>query len=64
MHTSGELIECKTVLVGKKQITLKLADLQLLQHQAAIRDIDPVMHVRLGGDWVLIPESDYLSQRS
>ena len=65
MHTEGELIECKTVLRGNKSITLKSTDLRLLSHQAALQDLNPVMHVRLDGrDWVLIPEGDYVELKS
>lgn len=64
MHTANELIECKTVLEGNKQITIKSSDLKLLTYQAAIQDRDPVMHIRLDGkDWVLVPEGDYIEQR-
>lgn len=61
MHTTDDLIECKTVLRGNKSITLKATDLRLLSQQAALQDLNPVMHVRLDGrDWVLIPEGDYV----
>ena len=61
MHTDGELIECKTVLKGNRQITIKEDDLKSLSYQAAIQDRRPVLHVELGGKrWVLIPEEDHL----
>ena len=64
MDTPDELIECKTVLEGNKQITLKAEDLQLLSYHAALQDKGPRLHVRLAGkDWVLLPEMDYLELR-
>lgn len=61
MHTDGELIECKTVLKGNRQITIKADDLKSLSYQAAIQDKDPLLHVELDGRrWVLIPEENYL----
>jgi Holliday junction resolvase len=61
MHTDGQLVECKTVLEGNKQITLKADDLKLLSYHSALQDRDPVMHIRLDGkNWVLIPEANYL----
>jgi Holliday junction resolvase len=61
MHTEDSLIECKTVLRGNKQITLKVDDLRLLSYHAAIQDRTPILHVRLDNkDWVLLPEADYL----
>jgi Holliday junction resolvase len=57
MHTESELIECKTVLEGKKQITIKADDLKLLCYHAAIQDKEPVLHIRLDGrNWVLREE--------
>lgn len=62
MHTDKNVIECKTVLKGKKQITIKGDDLKLLSYHAALQDRGPVMHIRLEDtvqkDWVLHPESD------
>lgn len=61
MHTDDSLVECKTVLEGNKQITLKAEDLALLSYHAALQDKRPVMHVRLmGKNWVLLTEGDYL----
>jgi Holliday junction resolvase len=61
MHTADELIECKTVLTGNRQITIKADDLKSLSYQAAVADREPVLHVRLDGkDWVLVSESYYL----
>ena len=63
MHTDRELIECKTVLSGNKQITIKSGDLKSLVHQAAVQDLDPVVHIRVNDcpikNWVMIPEGDY-----
>jgi len=64
MHTDDSLIECKTVLRGNKQITLKLDDLKSLRYQSAVQDKDPVLHVEIGTGvevqrWVLVPEGNY-----
>ena len=62
MHTKGHLIECKTVLEGKRQITIKADDLKSLCYHAALQDRMPVLHVRMGGkDWVLVPEDDFVA---
>lgn len=59
MHTDEALIECKTVLQGNKQITLKASVLADLTYQAAVQDRVPVLHVELAGKrWVLHPEGD------
>ena len=61
MHNDGDLIECKTVLQGNKQITIKLEDLKSLKYQAAVADKRPVLHVEIEKQrWVLIPEADYV----
>lgn len=61
MHTDDALVECKTVLEGNRQITLKADDLKLLSYHAALQDRTPILHIRLDGrDWVLLPEADYL----
>jgi hypothetical protein len=63
MHNDDAIIECKTVLQGKKQITIRVSDLKLLLYQAAVQDRDAVLHVQIDEQkWVLIPESDYLSR--
>jgi Holliday junction resolvase len=60
MHTDDELIECKTVLPGKKQITIKLDDVKSLHYHAAIKNKRPVLHIELDKyRLVLIPEADY-----
>ena len=60
MHTDDSLIECKTVLKGNRQITLKEDDWKSLRYQAAIQDRNPVLHVELGPyRLVLIPEEDH-----
>jgi len=65
MHTEDSLIECKTVLKGNKQITVKADDLKLLSYHAAVQDRMPIMHIRLDGkDWVLMLEGDYLDLRN
>jgi hypothetical protein len=64
MHTDGTLIECKTVLSGNKQITLKADVLKSLAFNAAIQDKSPVLHIELDGKtYVMIPEVDYLTLR-
>lgn len=64
MHTDNELVECKTVLEGNTQITLKAEALRLLTYHAALQDREPVMHVQLDRKcWVLIPEEYYLELR-
>jgi Holliday junction resolvase len=64
MSTREELIECKTVLRGKRSITIKDDDLSLLLRLSAQRDIDPVMDIELAGRaWVLIPRGDYRELR-
>lgn len=60
MHTSSELIECKTVLKGNRQITIKEDDWKSLRYHAATQDRTPVLHVELGNyRLVLIQEEDY-----
>lgn len=64
MHTDDTLIECKTVLIGNKQITLNVDVLKSLAYNAAIQDKSPVLHIELGGKtYVVIPEVDYLELR-
>lgn len=64
MHTDDTLIECKTVLSGNKQITLKASVLDSLSYNAAIQDKSPVLHIELDGKtYVVIPEVDYLVLR-
>ena len=56
MHTDDSLIECKTVLKGKKQITIKSDDLKSLSYHAAIQSKMPELHIELDGKrWVMIP---------
>ena len=60
MHTADALVECKTVLSGKKQITIKSADLASLRYHAAVQDRVPVLFVTVDGqDWVLLPQEYY-----
>lgn len=60
MHNPDEVIECKTVLVGKKQITLKLDDLRLVEKTALGQGRRPVLALELGGrGYVVLPEDDY-----
>lgn len=60
MHTDGELIECKTVLKGNRQIVIKIDDWKSLRYHAAVQDRRPVLHVELGKyRLVLIPEEDH-----
>jgi len=63
MHTDGSLIECKTVLKGNRQITIKEDDLKSLSYHAAIQDLRPEMHIELGSNpvqkWILLPDGEY-----
>lgn len=64
MHTDSELIECKTVLEGNKQITLKASYMKEFAFNALIQDKSPVLHIELDGHrYVVIPEVDYLELR-
>lgn len=58
--TDTHLFECKTVLPGKRQITIKLDDWEQLRYNAATQDRLPVLHIELGKyKLVLIPEADH-----
>jgi hypothetical protein len=60
MHTDTHLIECKTVLSGNKQITIKAEDLRLLSYHAALADVIPGLHVEVDGlRWIMVPEADF-----
>ncbi len=64
MHTQDDLIECKTVLKGNKQITLKADYLKGFVKEALLQDKRPVLSVELDNRcWVLIPEDDYIELR-
>lgn len=64
MHTDDLLIECKTVLKGNKQITLRADYLKGLQRQADIEDRGVAVAVELDGKrWILQPETDWLERR-
>lgn len=61
MHTADELIECKTVLKGNKQITIKGPYLRGLVYAAAIQGKTPLLHIELEGmHWVMRLEGDYV----
>ena len=63
MHTDDQLIECKTVLRGNRQITIKEDDWKQLRYHAAIQDKSPVLHIELGKHrLVLIPEEDHRAE--
>jgi hypothetical protein len=65
MDTADALIECKTVLRGKKSITLNTKTLRTLQGAAALEGKFPILSIRLDGlDYVLLFEADYLEQIS
>lgn len=54
----GVLIEMKRT--DKKQITLKLDDLEKVRREAYEDGRTPVMHIEIGKRrWVLIPEEDW-----
>lgn len=60
MSNDTSLIECKTVLEGKKQITLKAEVLKALTRHAYISDQIPTLHIRLDGtDYVLHRADDF-----
>jgi len=60
MHNERSLIECKTVLSGKRQVTVKADDLKSLSYRAAIQDRRPEMHIEVGGQsWILLPDGEY-----
>lgn len=63
MSTETELIECKTVLVGNHQITIKRETVERLTKLAAISDKTPVLHIKLGGKmYVFVSETDWLEK--
>jgi hypothetical protein len=60
MHNDDEVIECKTVLRGKKQITLKSDDLQLVERTAVAQGRRPVLHIEIANrGYVVLTEEDY-----
>jgi hypothetical protein len=64
MHTATELIECKTVLAGNKQITIKDDYMDRFVFTALSADKEPVLHVELGKHrLVLISEAYYSDLR-
>lgn len=64
MHTSNELVECKTVLAGNKKLTLDGPYLEGLIYQAAVQDRGVVVSIELfNRRWILMPEDDYIEHR-
>lgn len=60
MHNEDEVFECKTVLRGKKQITIKIDDLKLVERTAVSQGRRPVLHVELANRrYVVLTEEDY-----
>lgn len=60
MHNDDEVIECKTVLRGKKQITIKQVDLTLVERTAIQQGRRPVLHIELANrGYVVLTEEDY-----
>lgn len=60
MHNDAEVLECKTVLRGKKQITIKIDDLKLVERTAVSQGRTPVLHVELANrGYVILTEEDY-----
>lgn len=60
MHNDDEVIECKTTLRGKKQITLKKDDLSLVERTAVSQGRRPVLHIELANrGYVVLTEEDY-----
>ena len=63
-RTDAEMFEYKTVLDGKKQITIKADDLDRLERDALIEGRTPVFGVRVAGrDYVLLTADDYEEMR-
>ena len=64
MHTQDALIECKTVLLGKKSITLSGAYLEGLIKEAWQQDRSPVLSIEFNGRrWIMQLEDDYIELR-
>jgi hypothetical protein len=64
MHSADELIECKTVLAGNKQITIKASYIRSFLKEAAMQDRRPVLSVEVDGlHLVLLTEADYVELR-
>jgi hypothetical protein len=59
MHTATELIECKTVLKGNKQITIKDDYMNRFVFAALSADLEPVLHAELGKHRLIIISEDY-----
>lgn len=61
MHTATELIECKTVLKGNKQITIKDDYMNRFIFSALSADMEPVLHVELGKYRFVLISEDYFT---
>lgn len=60
---SGTLYECKTVLGGKKQITIKADDLLSVEHQALLQGRLPVLLIEVADRrYVCLTEEDFLDR--
>lgn len=60
-HTKDVLFEFKTVLGGKKQITIKLTDLLSVQKTALSEGRLPVLQIEIAQQrWVCIPDDDFM----
>jgi hypothetical protein len=62
MHTATELIECKTVLEGNKQITIKDDYMNRIIFAALSADKEPVLHIQLGKHRLVLISEDYYSE--
>jgi hypothetical protein len=59
--STGVLFEFKTVLGGKKQITVKLDDLKQVEHQAVLEGRLPVLQIEVGGKrYVILTDDDFI----
>lgn len=60
VRTADALIELKTVLQGKKQITIKHADLLQIEREAMVSGRVPVFGIRMGNrDYVMLTREDW-----
>lgn len=64
VRSDTEMHEMKTVLHGKKQITVKASDLRELERDALIEGRRPVFGIRVDGrDYVILDANDYEEMR-
>lgn len=64
VRTDDALLEYKTVIGGQRQITLRLADLRQVEHDAVVSGRIPVLGVQMGGrDYVVLTAEDWEESR-